>query len=103
MTENTNEDAIEENVNDTEVTEGANEGEATLSLNDLKTMFQVIQVCSKRAAFGPEEYETVGALYSKLYRFLLASGAITVEAPADGVEAAADAEETDEEASQDAE
>lgn len=43
---------------------------ASLSLNDLKLCLQVIDICSQRGAFKPEEYMAVGALHSKLTSFL---------------------------------
>jgi hypothetical protein len=47
-----------------------------LSLNDLVTVVQVIQLSSQRGAFRAEELSDVGALYNKLVTFLQASGAL---------------------------
>ena len=63
----------------------------SLSVNDLAVMVNVIDACSKRGAFKPSEMETVGALYTKIVNFLVASGAIktdeaeqeTIEEPAE--------------------
>ena len=43
---------------------------AQLSLTDLKLCVQVIDVCSQRGAFKPEEFGAVGALHQKLSLFL---------------------------------
>ena len=42
-------------------------------------MVNVIDACSKRGTFKPNEMETVGALYTKIVNFLVASGAIKVD------------------------
>ena len=55
--------------------------EVGLSVNDLAVMVNVIDACSKRGAFKPTEMETVGALYTKIVNFLVASGAIKVDEP----------------------
>ena len=53
----------------------------SLSLQDLITVAQVIQITTQRGAFRAEELENVGALYNKLVAFLEASGAIQRPAP----------------------
>lgn len=65
----------EENQVEETTTEAQAEG---LSVNDLAVMVNVIDACSKRGAFKPNEMETVGALYTKIVNFLVASGAIKV-------------------------
>ena len=51
-----------------------------LKLADLVLTAQLIQICSQRGAFKPEEFTQVGGLYERLVQFLQASGAL---APAD--------------------
>ena len=46
---------------------------AHLSLNDLKLCVQIIDVCSSRGAFKPEEFGAVGAIHQKLTLFLAQS------------------------------
>jgi hypothetical protein len=50
---------------------------AGLSLTDLITVTQIIQLSSQRGAFRAEEMEQVGALYTKLVAFLQSTGALT--------------------------
>lgn len=50
---------------------------AGLSLQDLITVTQIIQLSSQRGAFRAEEMEQVGALYTKLVAFLQSTGALT--------------------------
>ena len=58
-----------------------------LQLQDLLLLAQVVQVASQRGAIKAEEMETVGGVYSRLVKFLQASGAIQpaqqAEAPAE--------------------
>lgn len=61
--------------------ENAENQEVGLSVNDLAVMVNVIDACSKRGAFKPTEMETVGALYTKIVNFLVATGAIKVDEP----------------------
>ena len=42
----------------------------SLSLNDLKVCLQIIDICSQRGAFKPEEFQAVGGLHQKLSAFL---------------------------------
>tara|TARA_R110000803_G_scaffold49656_2_gene103300 strand:- start:1245 stop:1469 length:225 start_codon:yes stop_codon:yes gene_type:complete len=42
----------------------------SLSLNDLKVCLQIIDLCSQRGAFKPDEFQAVGALHQKLTVFL---------------------------------
>lgn len=52
-----------------------------LSLQDLITVTQVIQLSSQRGAFRAEELQQVGALYTKLVAFLQQTGALQQPAP----------------------
>lgn len=52
-----------------------------LSLQDLITVTQIIQLSSQRGAFRAEEMEQVGALYTKLVGFLQSTGALQQPAP----------------------
>lgn len=49
----------------------------SLTLQDLITVAQVIQITSQRGAFRAEELANVGTLYNKLVAFLESSGAIS--------------------------
>ena len=42
----------------------------SLSLNDLKVCLQIIDLCSQRGAFKPEEFQAIGELHQKLTVFL---------------------------------
>jgi len=48
----------------------------SLQLSDLVLALQVVQASAQRGAVRPEEMETVGGLYNRLYAFLEAQGAI---------------------------
>ena len=48
----------------------AHQPAVSLSLNDLKVCLQVIDLCSQRGAFKPEEFQAIGALHQKLTTFL---------------------------------
>jgi hypothetical protein len=48
-----------------------------LKIADLLLTAQLIQICSTRGAFKPEEFTQVGGLYERLVAFLQASGALT--------------------------
>lgn len=57
-----------------------------LSLQDLLTVVQTIQVVSQRGAIKADEMELVGGVYTRLIAFLQASGALKsadAETPAD--------------------
>ena len=84
----------EENQVENTETEATADQAASLSVQDLAVMVNVIDACSKRGAFKPSEMETVGALYSKIVNFLVASGAIKVDEPE--IEEATADEETNE-------
>lgn len=44
--------------------------QTALTLQDLKTLHEVVQVSSSRGAFRAEELSAVGAIYDKLTKFL---------------------------------
>ena len=44
--------------------------EKNISLNDLASLRNIVNVASRRGAFGAEEFEDVGKIYSKLDNFL---------------------------------
>lgn len=44
--------------------------QVSLSLNDLKVCLQIIDLCSQRGAFKPEEFQAVGIIHQKLSAFL---------------------------------
>ena len=67
----------ETNTNVTENTPG-------LSLQDLASVVQVIDLCSQRGAFQGAELEAVGGLRGRIQAF------VTANAPAEEEEAAAD-------------
>lgn len=48
--------------------------EAELTVQDLQSIKQIIDVASQRGAFRPNEMTTVGGIYSKLEAFLAAVG-----------------------------
>lgn len=52
-----------------------------LSLNDIATMKNVINVLSSRGAFKPEEMAVVGQLYIKLTQFIDSVTTTTVAEP----------------------
>tara|TARA_B100000787_G_C16198499_1_gene302882 strand:+ start:486 stop:731 length:246 start_codon:yes stop_codon:yes gene_type:complete len=39
---------------------------ATISIDDLKSVVNIITICNKRGAFNLNELETIGVLYTKL-------------------------------------
>jgi hypothetical protein len=67
----------ETNTNETEAAPG-------LSLQDLASVVQVIDLCSQRGAFQGAELEAVGGLRGRIQAF------VTANAPAEEEEAAAD-------------
>lgn len=44
--------------------------ELALSINDLKLCLQIIDICSTRGAFKAEEFQTIGAIHTKLKTFV---------------------------------
>jgi hypothetical protein len=64
-----------------------------LSLQDLLTVVQTIQVVSQRGAIRADEMAVVGGVYTRLVAFLQASGALNsadAETPADQDQASAE-------------
>mgnify|MGYP001107072828 CR=1 FL=1 len=57
-----------ENTNNEETVESTDN--VTLTLSDLKTLQQVVEVASQRGAFKAEELSAVGQIYDKLKEFL---------------------------------
>ena len=54
--------------------EGVQEGEAPqLSLQDISTMVQIIDICSKRGGFEGSELEAVGGVRNRVAAFLQAA------------------------------
>ena len=64
-----------------------------LTLQDLKTCVQIIEICSQRGAFKTEEFQAVGSLHQKMKLFLSQSEA-PAEAPAEESSSDTSTEET---------
>ena len=62
-----------EEVNTTETEVGAEEQQVQLSLKDIATMVQIIDICSKRGGFEGPELEAVGGLRNRIVTFLNAA------------------------------
>ena len=45
-------------------------GDQTLALEDIKSMMGIIDLCSQRGTFKPNEFKAVGEFYEKLSTFL---------------------------------
>jgi hypothetical protein len=58
----------------------------SLQLADLVLVLKLIQETSRRGAIRPEEMAEVGAVYDKLVKFLVASGALQAPKPAESSE-----------------
>ena len=91
---------VEENVETTDAgVECEAEGVESISLVDLNSLAQIIDLASSRGAFRGNELEPVGALFNKLTRFLASVQAAQDEAAANAeggetpVEAPAEAPE----------
>ena len=64
---------VEENVETTDAgVEGEAEGVESISLVDLNSLAQIIDLASSRGAFRGAELTQVGAVYDKLFTFLKA-------------------------------
>ena len=46
---------------------------AGVSINDIATLLQIIEVCAQRGAFRAEELSSVGAVYDKVKTFIAAA------------------------------
>jgi hypothetical protein len=62
-----------EEVNTTETEVGTEEQQVQLSLKDISTMVQIIDICSKRGGFEGPELEAVGGLRNRIVTFLNAA------------------------------
>ena len=62
-----------EEVNTTETEVAAEEQQVQLSLQDIATMVQIIDICSKRGGFEGPELEAVGGLRNRIVTFLNAA------------------------------
>jgi len=62
-----------EEVNTTETEVGTEEQQVQLSLKDIATMVQIIDICSKRGGFEGPELEAVGGLRNRIVTFLNAA------------------------------
>lgn len=62
-----------EEVNTTETEVSAEEQQVQLSLKDIATMVQIIDICSKRGGFEGPELEAVGGLRNRIVTFLNAA------------------------------
>jgi hypothetical protein len=61
----------------------------SFSLNDLRALQHIVDVCSTRGAFKAEELTGVGVIYDRLTAFLAASDAAQAEAAKQQAEAMA--------------
>ena len=61
--------------------EGGQEDRPQLSLQDLATVVQIIDICSKRGGFEGPELEAVGGLRNRVVAFVNASAPKEGEAP----------------------
>lgn len=73
-----------------EATEATTAEGANLSLNDIVLMVNVINAGAKRGTFTATEFETVGALHTRLVAFLRAAGVIKDEEAGEAAEADAE-------------
>lgn len=55
------------------------EEKKNISLNDLASLRNILNVASRRGAFGAEEFEDVGKVYTKLDNFLKEQGKLLEE------------------------
>jgi hypothetical protein len=67
-----------------------------LTLGDISTMVQIIDLCSKRGGFEGPELEAVGGLRSRVVKFLEANAPKDGEAPAGDVPVAEEVVEAEE-------
>ena len=77
--------------------QGAQEQQAPqLSLQDISTFVQIIDICSKRGGFEGPELEAVGGLRSRVVKFLEANAPKDGEAPEGDVPVAEEVVEAEE-------
>jgi hypothetical protein len=62
-----------EEVNTTETEVSTEEQQVQLSLKDIATMVQIVDICSKRGGFEGPELEAVGGLRNRIVTFLNAA------------------------------
>jgi hypothetical protein len=79
-----------------EVNTVAAEAAPQLTLGDISTMVQIIDLCSKRGGFEGPELEAVGGLRSRVVKFLEANAPKDGEAPAGDVPVAEEVVEAEE-------
>ena len=60
----------------TQQTETTEEKTVNLSLADLATAIQAIQLAAQRGAFRAEEFKQIGSCFENIFAFLDANGAI---------------------------
>jgi len=53
--------------------------QSSMTLNDIRSFCQIIEVCSQRGSFKPEEMVDVGTLYTKTMAFLKEAGFFNVK------------------------
>ena len=81
-----------------EVNAAAEEAAPQLTLGDIATVVQIIDLVSRRGGFEGQELETVGALRSRVVKFLEANKPADGEAPEGAVPVAEEAEADEAEA-----
>lgn len=59
----------------------ANPETPSLAISDLVLLFNLIRITAERGAIKADEMAAVGSVYDKLFKFLQASGAISIKAP----------------------
>ena len=64
-----------------EVNVASQEDAPQLTLGDIQTMVQIIDICSKRGGFEGQELEAVGGLRSRVVKFLEATKPAEGEEP----------------------
>ena len=79
-----------------EVNAAAQEAAPQLTLGDISTMVQIIDLCSKRGGFEGPELEAVGGLRSRVVKFLEANAPKDGEAPEGDVPVAEEVVEAEE-------
>lgn len=79
-----------------EVNAVAEEAAPQLTLGDISTMVQIIDLCSKRGGFEGPELEAVGGLRSRVVKFLEANAPKDAEAPEGDVPVAEEVVEAEE-------
>lgn len=79
-----------------EVNAAAEEAAPQLTLGDIATVVQIIDLCSKRGGFEGQELEAVGGLRSRVVKFLEANQPKEGEAPEGDVPVAEEVVEAEE-------